>query len=668
MAVHTLSVFIGTQGSTLLSQLRACRSSICVLDFEIQDLLRQALPAFTVDEFSELLKFTYCEFRQVLNPSFEIILEKASREREVLLLELKEKFESAIEQQLAELYYQRHMQESDLSNSLCNLPSVVNGVSVSALRGSAVSSLAVVLGAGPSLEQYLSWLRKNRNSHILISPGSIARKLLAAGIKPDFIVEMDERSWKHWQGYDEILDIPLIADVRTSPAVSGCFKKVYWTSSEGLFAWEQSSLLKDYFKREDSWSQQSNTGALALAVALHMGCDRVYLCGVDLCVTKEGYAHSSLHVNGADKCSPQSSGSVKSCGGDDVMTMFASFIDDFERLIASFPQQKVIQTSESSVRLAGADFMELNKFLALKPGSLAKTSYDHTVKSFNKEFLREVYSSFNDEIVNEDAESALFHVILKAAEYDSVLHQDNGVLEQRDLSSQAQFLESKKSSHLRVLDTIKRLVEDCDSEKEYRVELRQLFPKSEILCDSAFEVQCLTDSNNQLAENVWKCIQNETFSPQLELFFQKKLQAQLRVVKEDGTYVAYSSLCDILSKPQTLIMSAVREEPAFNSILIIGLMDAQVQLLCRQYFPNVIIITFEPNVSHLANVLRYIPLVSLVGKNSLWLDGSTEELKKSYIEFSEKSEVKLLLVDADPECLRDDLTDIKNAINYQLSP
>ncbi|WFE67935.1 DUF115 domain-containing protein [Thiomicrospira sp. R3] len=146
---------------------------------------------------------------------------------------------------------------------------------------------AVILGGGPTLDESIDWIKENQEHLVIFSVARIAQRLYDEGITPDFFVSVDPHD-------------------------------VSFDNSKGIFAFEeQSILLHSYHVNPKLISQWTGLKAFggskygwknelpvnigspgptvvngAFHYAVEMGCQTVYLSGVDFCFPK-GQTHES---------------------------------------------------------------------------------------------------------------------------------------------------------------------------------------------------------------------------------------------------------------------------------------------------------------------------------------------------------------------------------------
>ncbi len=150
---------------------------------------------------------------------------------------------------------------------------------------------ALLLGAGPSFQHQIPWLKENHSKFMIIAVTAVLSKLEELGIKPDIITQLD--------GFDPaLIHIAKLKDLSffnttiallsgfTQSRLAGYFKK------ENVYIIEGSSQYKEEFGRLTS----SNIGAFSLALLLKFNIKDIYVLGLDFALDqKSGHTHANTH-------------------------------------------------------------------------------------------------------------------------------------------------------------------------------------------------------------------------------------------------------------------------------------------------------------------------------------------------------------------------------------
>jgi len=162
---------------------------------------------------------------------------------------------------------------------------------VSALFGR-YRGTAVLLGAGPSLDNALKYLKSERNGLYLITTDAALKPLLSQGIRPDLLISMDPQHsvFYHVNGLqaDEISSIPAVLHLLCSPYIFSLFRERYLYSTRHPL-----SQLPGI--GHDQLFNYTAVSSLAFEVAVEMGFDSIVLAGFDFAFTgMRAYAWNSF--------------------------------------------------------------------------------------------------------------------------------------------------------------------------------------------------------------------------------------------------------------------------------------------------------------------------------------------------------------------------------------
>ncbi len=149
---------------------------------------------------------------------------------------------------------------------------------------------AVILGGGPSLDNIIPWLKKNRQHVVIFAVARICRQLFTEKITPHIIVTVDPQEII----FDFCKEMFFFEE-------KSLLVNAYHSSSCLINQWGG---LKTYTGSRFPWPSVLNTennvpikGStvtnLALDISFFMGCSQAILGGVDFCFSRKGFSHSS---------------------------------------------------------------------------------------------------------------------------------------------------------------------------------------------------------------------------------------------------------------------------------------------------------------------------------------------------------------------------------------
>ncbi|MCR4939700.1 MAG: DUF115 domain-containing protein [Treponemataceae bacterium] len=166
-----------------------------------------------------------------------------------------------------------------------------NLTSVTEFAGDSRKAEAAVIGAGPSLDESIKLLKKNKERFFIISTDTAYRSLYKNAIKPDLVVTIDGQnsSISHFLGIDSS-ETAVAADICANAAAArylagqGCPISFFTTGHP------MGTLINDWYKNES----KANRSILPL---INAGFGTVLSAAADLAV-KAGF--TSIHFFGAD--------------------------------------------------------------------------------------------------------------------------------------------------------------------------------------------------------------------------------------------------------------------------------------------------------------------------------------------------------------------------------
>ena len=172
-----------------------------------------------------------------------------------------------------------------LLNTLTNLPTIASEGNAAALADLFSGIPAIVIGAGPSLDNNLLAIRGLQDRAVLVAVDTAVRPLLAAGIRPHLVVSVDpsEANARHLNDLSDAHDLWFVGEGSLTPSVFPQFKErtfIYKVSNHDPWPWlaEHGA---DCAKLQ-TWGSVLTT---AFDVAVRAGCDPIVFAGSDLAYT-----------------------------------------------------------------------------------------------------------------------------------------------------------------------------------------------------------------------------------------------------------------------------------------------------------------------------------------------------------------------------------------------
>lgn len=161
--------------------------------------------------------------------------------------------------------------------------------SINDLQDALSGETAILVAAGPALDEKLDWLQANRNRAVVIAVNNAMRTLLAHGVEPDFCVINDTSlsAGKAFEGLPRLQKCRLVAHCM-SKVPSNIFPRIYFFGNvEGQLS-----------PKRDSLRLHGSVITTAFSLAEYLGCRRVVLTGAQLASDDPdalSYSKDSIH-------------------------------------------------------------------------------------------------------------------------------------------------------------------------------------------------------------------------------------------------------------------------------------------------------------------------------------------------------------------------------------
>lgn len=210
----------------------------------------------------------------------------------------------------------------------------------------------VILAAGgPSLDANLEWIR-NRNKNVrLICVGTVLKKLLDQGIRPDLAVVLDgqRRVLAQIEGL-EGEDVPLLVALS---AHYGFLESYQGPRYLAVTTEEDRQSLGEAAVEEPVLEAGGTVSCLALSATCALGARRIYLAGLDLSFPG-GQSHAAGtrdRVQFSSKTSVQ--GEAVDGGLVNTSRVFLAYKGQIEGILADHPQVEAVNLSRHGLRIQG---------------------------------------------------------------------------------------------------------------------------------------------------------------------------------------------------------------------------------------------------------------------------------------------------------------------------
>jgi tetratricopeptide (TPR) repeat protein len=138
-----------------------------------------------------------------------------------------------------------------------------------------LGATALIIGAGPSLDRLIPWIREHAKDVIIFAAARVAKRLIQEGIRADFYVSIDPKLDSFFNSRDVLRE-----------AHHSCLITSTFVNPTLLSQWQGNKL---YVGSHYPWAKQldvdfgNTVSHAAIHVAIQLGFNRVLMAGVDLC-------------------------------------------------------------------------------------------------------------------------------------------------------------------------------------------------------------------------------------------------------------------------------------------------------------------------------------------------------------------------------------------------
>ncbi len=268
---------------------------------------------------------------------------------------------------------------------LCNINSIVQNPPIDALKDIYKGKTAVILCAGPSLEENIDAIKKNTDKFVTFVLNPTLKLLQKHSITPDFIVNIDSVDNSiQFEGVDVSKSYFITEAFSYPKSVYRKFKKHFFYISDNNFFnyWLRKNLdIKNNLK---TFGTSSYT---AMQCALLMGFSKIIFVGQDL-----GFKNGKCYSTGSQY-------DCLKCVFDSEKQQYEIKADDFEEFIKAYKSKN---ENETELRKKAQDYLNSlnNNLRTIKDvkGNLIPTKADYS--TFIKIFENEAKNIKEVELIN----------------------------------------------------------------------------------------------------------------------------------------------------------------------------------------------------------------------------------------------------------------------------
>ncbi len=251
-------------------------------------------------------------------------------------------------------------------NTFKNLPYMAGSPDVGELRDEFREIPFILVGAGPSLDESIEFLREMQSKAIIVTSNSPFRKLVNSGIRPHLVVTADpmEPTLAGFLNVD-IQGVPLACPFSAYPKIVEMFQGriLSWLSVNPIV-----ENLKEQWghKKGTPIMEQGTVSGCVLDLSKLFGCRKVLFVGQDMCIRDDGkyYTDDSSYADSGAHYSKETRGH-KLPGNTQESVLVEGrlfvYLKTFEKFISDNPGVEYRNLARTGVNIKGAPYLDYNE-------------------------------------------------------------------------------------------------------------------------------------------------------------------------------------------------------------------------------------------------------------------------------------------------------------------
>jgi len=238
----------------------------------------------------------------------------------------------------------------------------------------------ILVGAGPSLDESIDFLKQVQNKAIIVTSNSPFRKLINSGIRPHLVVTADpmEPTLAGFKNVD-LGDVPLACPFSAYPEIVKLFRGK-------ILSWLSVNPIAEILKKQ--WGQpkgtpimeQGTVSGCVLDLSKLFGCRKVFFVGQDMCIRDDGkyYTDDSSYADSGSHYSTQTKGHKLPGNTQDSVLVEGRlyvYLKTFEKFISENPQVEYRNLARTGVKVNGAPYLDYDQAIKWIEGSATSEDF-----------------------------------------------------------------------------------------------------------------------------------------------------------------------------------------------------------------------------------------------------------------------------------------------------
>ena len=269
-------------------------------------------------------------------------------------------------------------------NTFENMKHMANSPDVGELAGMFADTPFILIGAGPSLDESIDFLKEVQDRAIIVTSNSPYRKLINSGIRPHLAVTADPLS-PTLAGFNNVsLDgVPLACPFSAYPEIVKRF-------SGRILSWVTFSPIVDVLKAAmgqkpgTAIMEQGTVSGCVLDLSRLFGCRKVLFIGQDMSVRSDGkyYTDDSAYSDSGSHYTSKMEGHRLPGNCEDEVIVEGRlyvYLKTFEKFIGENPSVEYRNLAKTGVRVKGAPYLDYDDALQWIGSNTTSVPFDEKV-------------------------------------------------------------------------------------------------------------------------------------------------------------------------------------------------------------------------------------------------------------------------------------------------
>ncbi len=296
-------------------------------------------------DFSRVPRIRLLDAIPIAEPDYQMIEEMTKVSRDLIRL------------QACDLATRLRFGKAWQSQTVRNIPAIVQHAGVKTLFGLFKGKPALVVAAGPSLVEALPYIASNRHRLLVICVGRVLAYLVnQAGIVPDLVVTGDgqEIVLNHFKHKPPL--VPVVASCFSDPELVEGLDRLFFMELESM---RLPNWLRGKFGELGEIYAGGNVATAALAVAEALGCTPIMTAGLDLSYPESGKTHVTGRTLKELAADPEHTApKIYKVSGNyqpevETNRQMLHYIDFTRQFVQAHPETKFVNLNTAGARIEG---------------------------------------------------------------------------------------------------------------------------------------------------------------------------------------------------------------------------------------------------------------------------------------------------------------------------